>query len=108
MSNGPKALCQITRAEYKTELDNISIKDLIQLFNEYFIPKRNTYHNRGAFFRTKKKRIRDAGRLWQGLIKIERECNFESITAEELLISKLMTHNYGQETTRQTNEKIST
>ena len=41
---GPEALYQITRAEYKTEPDNI--KDLIRLFTEYYLPKRNTYHNR--------------------------------------------------------------
>ena len=30
----PEALHRITRAEYKTELDKIAIKDLIRLFNE--------------------------------------------------------------------------
>ena len=31
---GPEALYQMTRAEYKTEPDEIAIKDLIRLFNE--------------------------------------------------------------------------
>ena len=44
---GPEALYQMTRAEYKTEQDKIAVKDLIRLFNEYFLPKRNSYHNRG-------------------------------------------------------------
>ena len=43
----------MTRAEYKTEPDKIAMKDLIRLFNEHFLPKRNTYHNRGEFFWTK-------------------------------------------------------
>ena len=47
---GPEALYQITRAEFKTEPDSIKIKDLIRLFTEYYLPKRNTYHNRGDFF----------------------------------------------------------
>ena len=46
---GPEALYQMTRAEYKTEPDKIKIKDLIRLFNGYFLPRRNTYHNRGEF-----------------------------------------------------------
>ena len=50
---GPEALYQMTRAEYKTEPDKIAIKELIRLFNEYFLPKRNTYHNRRQFFWTK-------------------------------------------------------
>ena len=39
---GPEALYQITRAEYKTEPDSIKIKDLIRIFTEYYLPKRNT------------------------------------------------------------------
>ena len=74
---GPEALYQMTRAEYKTEPDKIAIKDVIRLFNEYFLPKRITYHNRGEF--------------WRRLIEIEKEWNFEIITAEKLLISKFMT-----------------
>ena len=46
----PEALYQITRAEYKTEPDNIKIKDLIRLYTEHYLPKRNTYRNRGDLF----------------------------------------------------------
>ena len=38
---GPEALYQMTRAAYTTELDKTAIKNLIRLFNEYFLPKRN-------------------------------------------------------------------
>ena len=47
---GPEAMYQITRAEYKTDPDSIEIKELIRLYTEYYMPKRNTYHNRGEFF----------------------------------------------------------
>ena len=88
---GPEALYQMTRAEYKTDPDKIAIKDLIRLFNEYFLPKRNTYHNGGEFFWTKQTEAETPEDFWRRLIEIEKECNFESITAEELLISKFMT-----------------
>ena len=81
----------MTRAEYKTEPDKIAIKELIRLFNEYFLPKRNTYHNRGEFFWTKQTEAETPEDFWRRLIEIEKECNFEGITAEELLISKFMT-----------------
>ena len=81
----------MTRAEYKTEPDKIAIKELIRLFNEYFLPKRNTYHNREEFFWTKQTEAETPEDFWRRLIEIEKECNFESITAEELLISKFMT-----------------
>ena len=44
---GPEARYQITRAEFKTEPDSIKVKDLIRLFTEFYMPKRNTYHIRG-------------------------------------------------------------
>ena len=88
---GPEALYQMTRAEYKTEPDKIAIKDLIRLFNEYFLPKRNTYHNRGEFFWTRQTKPETPEDFWRRLIEIEKECAFEGITAEDLLISKFMT-----------------
>ena len=61
------------------------------MFNEYFLPKGNTYHNRGKFFWTKQTEAETPEDFWRRLKEIEKECNFESITGEELLISKSMT-----------------
>ena len=90
---GPEALFQITRAEYKTDPDSIKIKDLIRLYTEYYLPKRKTNHNRGDFFWAKPSEEETPARedFWRRLIEIEKECNFGSISAEELLISKYMT-----------------
>ena len=88
---GPEALYQITRAEYKTDPDSIKIEDLIRLFLEYYLPKRNTYHNRGDFFWAKQTEEETPEDFWRRLIEIEKECNFNIITAEDLLISKYMT-----------------
>ena len=88
---GPEALYQISRAEYKTEPDSIKILDLIRLFTEFYMPKRNTYHNRGDFFWAKQTEDETPEKFWRWLIEIERECNFNTISAEELLISKYMT-----------------
>ena len=79
------------RAEYKTEPDKIAIKEIIRLFNEYFLPKRNTYQNRKEFFWTKQAESETPENFWRRLIEIEKECNFENITAEELLNSKFKT-----------------
>ena len=92
---GPETLCQITRAEYKTDPDSINIKELIRLFLEYYLPKRKTYHNRGDFFWAKQTE-ETPEEIWRRLIEIEEECIFKCIhssayTAEELLISKYMT-----------------
>ena len=86
---GPEALYQTTR-EYKTEPDRIKIKDLIRLYTEHFLPKRNTYHNREDFF-WKQSEDETHEEFWRRLVEIEKECNFGTISAEELLISKYMT-----------------
>ena len=88
---GPEALYQITRAEYKTEPDSIKIKDLIRLYTEHYLPKRNTYHNRGDFFWAKQSENETPEEFWRRPIEIEKECNFGTISAVELLISKYMT-----------------
>ena len=88
---GPEALYQITGAEYKTEPDSIKVKDLILLFTEFYMPKRNTYHNRGDFFWAKQSEEETPEEFWRRLIEIEKECNFNTISTEELLISKYMT-----------------
>ena len=88
---GPEALYQITRAEYKTEPDSIKIKDLTRLYTEHYLPKRNTYHNRGDFFWAKQSENETPEEFWRRLIEIEKECNFGTISAEEPLISKYMT-----------------
>ena len=87
---GPEAIYQITRAEYKTEPDTIPVEKLIKLFNQYYLPKRNVYHNRGDFFWAKQKDTETPEEFWRRLIDIEKECNFEGMSAEELLISKFM------------------
>ena len=88
---GPEALYQITRAEYKTEPDSIKSKDLIRLYTEHYLPKRNTFHNRGDVFWAKQSENEIPEEFWRRLIEIEKECNFGTISAEELLISKYMT-----------------
>ena len=66
---GPEALYQTTRAEYKTKPNKIEVKDLIRLFNEYFLPKRNTYHSRGEFFWTRQTESETPEDFWRRLQK---------------------------------------
>ena len=87
----PETLYQMTRAEYKTESDKIAVKDLIRQFTKYFLPKRNTYHNREEFFWTRQIESETPEAFWRRLIEIEKECAFEGKTAKDLLNSKLMT-----------------
>ena len=55
------------------------------------MPKRNTYHNRGEFFWAKQTEDETPEEFWRRLMEIEKECNFNAISAEGMLISKYMT-----------------
>ena len=105
---GREALYQITRAEYKTEHDSIKVRDLIRLFTEFYMPKRNTHHNRGDFFWAKQTEKETPEEFWRRLNEIEKECKFNTILAEELLISKYMTAITDKKSTGQNNKRKNT
>ena len=58
---GPPAIQTITEGEFNTDPDTINTEKLIQLFKDYYVPKRNTYHSTTAkeiSFGQNKKKIR--------------------------------------------------
>ena len=55
------------------------------------MPKRNTYNNRRDFFWATQTEEETPEEFSRRLIEIEKECSFNTISAEELLISKYMT-----------------
>ena len=79
---GQEALHQITRAEYKTEPGSIEVKDLIRSYTEHYLPKRNTFLKRGGFLWAKKLEDETPEEFWRRLIEIEKEYNFNAISAE--------------------------
>ena len=78
----------MTKTECEADSDEIVMKDLIRLF---FLPKRNTYHNRGEFVWTRQNETEKSEDFWRRLIENEKECPFEGRTAKDLLVSKFMT-----------------
>ena len=53
--------------------------------------KTKYYHNRGDFFWEKQSEKETSEEFWRRIIEIEKECDFDTISAEELLISKYNT-----------------
>ena len=88
---GPSAIEIITKGEFNTDPDTITTDKLIQLFKEYYMPKRNTYHSRGDFFWAKQEENETPEEHWKKLITLERNCEFKDIKQEDLLISKFIT-----------------
>ena len=53
---GSEALFQVNRAEYETDQDSINIKNLIRLYTEHYLPKRNTIIEETSTGRNNQKR----------------------------------------------------
>ena len=70
----------------------------MQLFREYYMPKRNTYHSRGDFFWAKQEVNETPEEHWEKLITLEKICDSKDIRQEDLLISKYITSNTDKKT----------
>ena len=88
---GPSAIKIISKGEFNTDPDTINTEKLIQLFKDYYMPKHNTYHNRGDFFWAKQQENETPEDHWRKLISLEKDCKFKDIKQEDLLISKFIT-----------------
>ena len=87
---GPSAIETITKGEFNTDPDTINTEKLIQLFKDYYMPKRNTYHS-PDFFWAKQKENEAPEEHWRKIVSLEKNCEFEDIKQEVLLISKFIT-----------------
>ena len=88
---GPSAIEIISKGEFNTHPDTINTEKLKQLFKDYYMPKRNTYHNRGDFFWAKQEQNETPEDHWRKLVSLEKDCGFKDINQEDLLISKFIT-----------------
>ena len=59
--------------------------------HQILFTKTQHYHNRGDFVWAKQTEKESPEELWKRLIKLEKECNFNTISVKEVLISKDMT-----------------
>ena len=88
---GPSAIEIISKGEFNTDPDTINTEKLLQLFKDYYMPKRNTYHKRGDFFWAKQEENETPEDHWQKLVSLEKDCEFKDIKQVDLLISKFIT-----------------
>ena len=87
---GPYAIETITKGAINTEPDTIKTEKLIQLFKDYYMPKRITYHSRGDFWANQEE-IETPEDHWQKLVSLVRNCELKDIKQEDKLISKFVT-----------------
>ena len=88
---GPSAIETITKGEFNTDSDTINTEKLIQLFKDYYMPKRSTSHSRGVILQAKQEENETPEDHWRKLVSLERNCEFKEIKQEDLLIPKFVT-----------------
>ena len=85
---GQAALTEMTKTVREREPNSLPLYRLYALFRLHFIPERNKHHSRADFFNLKREPGESAAETWKRILEIEKNCEFEEITAAELLASK--------------------
>ena len=79
---------QIMRGQSGREIKDANLQDLLTLFKKTYLPVRNVFHSRAQFFNMKQDDHETLDEYWKRLVDIERKCEFNNITAEEIITYK--------------------
>ena len=85
---GQKAIHSMTRKLHNEPIQTMNTKRIIELFKNRYMSDKNLQHNRTDFFELQPHENENPEQTWERLTEIERNCNFQTITAEELIIAK--------------------
>ena len=85
---GPKAKHEIMRGQWGRELKDVKLPELLILFKKTFLPARNVFHSRTQFFNIKQEENETLDEYWKRLVDIERKCDFNNVTPEEIITYK--------------------
>ena len=88
MALGPNTKHKIMRGQGGRELKSVNLPDLLTLLKKTFLPAKNVFHSRAQFFNMKQDDNETVDEHWKGLVDIERKCDFNNITAEEIITYK--------------------
>ena len=87
---GQNTLTEMTKTVRQREPSSLPLHKLYALFRLHYTPERNVQHSRSDFFDLKRENGETAADVWKRILEIEKNCEFENITAAELLASKFL------------------
>ena len=87
---GQNAITEMTKTVREREPSSLPLHKLYTLFRLHFTPGRNVQHSRADFFDLKREDGESAADVWKRILEVEKNCEFETITAAELLASKFL------------------
>ena len=86
---GQNAFTEMTKTVIEREPSSLPLHKLYTLFRLHYTPERNVQHSRAVFFDLKRENGESAADVWKRILKVEK-CEFEHVTAAELLASKFL------------------
>ena len=98
----------MTKTVREKEPTSLPLYRLYALFRLHFIPERNKHHSRADFFNLKREPGETAAETWKRILEIEKNCEFEEITAAELLALKFSRSSENQPETSNLKRKSKT
>ena len=90
MAVGQTALIEMTKTVREKEPKNLPLHRLYALFRLHFTPERNKHHSRADFFELKRELGEAIAEVWKRILEVKQNCEFEEITAAELIASKFL------------------
>ena len=87
---GQGALTEMTKTVREREPSILPLHKLYTQFRLHFTPERNVQHSRADFFDSKRETNGTAADVWKRILDVEKNCEFETITAAELIASKFL------------------
>ena len=87
---GQNVITEMTKTVREREPSSLPLYKLYTLFGLHFTPERNVQHSRADFFDLKRKDGESAADVWKRILEVEKNCEFETITAAELTASKFL------------------
>ena len=80
----------MTKMVKGSEPSILPLHKLYTLFRLHFTPERNVQHCRADFFDLKRELNETAADVWERILDVEKNCEFQTITAVELIASKFL------------------
>ena len=89
-ATGQNAIMGMTKTVREREPSSLPLYKLYTMFRLHFTPERNIQHSRTGFFDLKRENRESAADVWKRILEVEKNCEFETKIAAELLASKFL------------------
>ena len=80
----------MTKTVRERESSSLPLHKLYTLFRLHFRLERKVQHSRADLFDLKREHGKSAADVWKRILEVEKNCEFDTITAAELLGSKFL------------------